>query len=725
MICKLENTYYTSIFAVEREAGSSAAEAAIVAAKAYLGGRPRGARRPRIESRERDLAFSASPFLKELPAEAWLDDALVLALGRLIGQDRVAVGGLIEYVARDAPEAVRRAVRCSGLALRQGARHRPDVARLATRAPDEFSDFDHILCTIETQCRKGQEHVDALRQPFAGMSPLALLVYASLYAFRHVVVPKETTPPAREDQTKTEAFWRAVNRVFAWKLETTHPDDFRLTERDIGKCLRTHLSPWLFPDARAGTELMAAFEELLNAEYALQEAEHAAAVFCYSTTDEFVRGDDGIEFVGDIQAQAAWRRIDERLSRLHWYWLMRGITAFADSPLSSEVIGRAENHEWNRTAYVKAMATLLRLTEVYGVGATVTNGTGAEVPLFKALLARELVTAFGQTEFVLPFRAHLAQTGDWSAALSALAIGGLAGGLQNRLPMTFSRREDKIRNLVHWTVSKDRPRGSRPESKAIVDFWTSDWAKLADRLRRKEPGRVPELFERPFLKLGQYLFELPWVSALQNNQSAAINNLRRLGNRRTEILRETQHVEKNLATLFLRRGFRVRLNWQAGGAGEVDLVCARDGGVLVLEVKSTHMGGSLREAWLHGNALRRAGDQLRRKVPAVISGAEFSNGGQASSQMVHAWIVDTSIEHDHERFDGFLKVSMEELIIALRDDWAMLNEAEQVLAVDSHQGVETLPVEPAEKARGTLYPDGFSFGAFVDVVESESVWERR
>lgn len=235
---------------------------------------------------------------------------------------------------------------------------------------------------------------------------------------------------------------------------------------------------------------------------------------------------------------------------------------------------------------------------------------------------------------------------------------------------------------------------------------------------------MPELFERPYLKLGQYLFELPWISAYQNNQTAAINNLRRLGARRAETARETQHIEKHLGRLFRERGFRVGMNWHAGSAGEVDLVCARDGEVLVLEVKSSYVRRSVREAWLHRTmTLRHAGEQLRRKVPAVGSdGRLVSELAQGPGATVRAWIVDTSMEHDHERFAGFLKISVEELIIALRDDRDVLLEAESTFRAGGAGGGELAPERGEPAGDATLYPEGFSFASFVDVVESGSVW---
>ncbi len=62
---------------------------------------------------------------------------------------------------------------------------------------------------------------------------------------------------------------------------------------------------------------------------------------------------------------------------------------------------------------------------------------------------------------------------------------------------------------------------------AILDFWTSDWTLLAARMRRGESGLIPEVVERPFLKLGRYFvaITLDYRATKQlycrNQQSAA------------------------------------------------------------------------------------------------------------------------------------------------------------------------------------------------------------
>lgn len=84
------------------------------------------------------------------------------------------------------------------------------------------------------------------------------------------------------------------------------------------------------------------------------------------------------------------------------------------------------------------------------------------------------------------------------------------------------------------------------------------------------------------------------------------------------------------------------------------------------------------------------------------------------------WIVDTSIECDHERFDGFLKVSLEEVLIALRDDRHLLNDPARILEGATRGSV---PNVTPEVSRATLYPGGFDAVAFVEVIERGRVWD--
>jgi hypothetical protein len=147
------------------------------------------------------------------------------------------------------------------------------------------------------------------------------------------------------------------------------------------------------------------------------------------------------------------------------------------------------------------------------------------VDLFRAVLSLELMSAFFEADFLVPYARGLQATGNWLEALSRLAISGLMQtGSENRFPLTWSDRESKVARITGWTVTADCPRGSAKMAGAILDFWTSDWRALSAQLQQGKSALQPQLFERPILKMGRFLFQLPWVVALQNNMTAAINN---------------------------------------------------------------------------------------------------------------------------------------------------------------------------------------------------------
>jgi hypothetical protein len=732
---------YTPLFASNVQAGHSATDAAVIVAEAYLDGKPRKRGKHKITRVERDTAFWSSVFLSTLPAEAWHMEPLVLALARYVGQNHVSNAVLLEHIAAIAPETVRRAIRYSGLVLKQHSARRMEVDRLATIAPDEFGEFVCILDVFDTAHHERLTTVDILKQPLTGLTPLELLVYASLYAFEHLV-PQDLLPdgqPADPD-TRTEVVWDAINDLLIWKLGSAEAKACRLTENDIARSLAKHLSPFLFPSQDGPgqrEDLYGAFGQLLTAQIELNSfISRSADAFSYDDSIAFVLKDGRLEIVEhDPAVRATWERNGERHARLHYYWLYRALDAFTDSEMATAIIGKTENHEANRFACIKAMRTQLQLTEVYGLAESVSVESGLRVDLFQALLSLELMTVFFNSDFMLPYMQYLGEMGDSRMALGRLALGGLMQPDSHiRFPITWSDRTSKVANITDWTVSKDSPHGSPKAAQAILDFWTSDWASLAARLRKGEAGLHPELFERPILKMGRYLFQLPWVVAIQNNASAAINNLRRIGGRRAEARDETRRIEEQLGKRFEEKGFRVQLNYQPArighdNPGDVDLICVRDGLVLIMEIKSTFLRRSQKDAWLHGvTTLRKAGLQLRRKVPAVQN-ALATNTDLASTLGIEpeampppilGWIVDTSIEHDHEQFNGFLKVSLEEVLIALRDDRHLLNGPEGLL---NGTWMEAGHGDVAEFGKSTMYPDGFSSSRFVEVIEIEIVWE--
>ncbi|PKI02512.1 NERD domain-containing protein [Glaciecola sp. 33A] len=272
------------------------------------------------------------------------------------------------------------------------------------------------------------------------------------------------------------------------------------------------------------------------------------------------------------------------------------------------------------------------------------------------------------------------------------------------------------------------PNGNLKAAEAIIDFWSFDLKTKAKKLQSNKLPMVimPELYERPIFALGNHLFEFPWMVAFQNNSTATINNLRRVGAGRTEARAETAAIEARLADILKSRGFTVLLNYQPEKTperdpGEIDIICVLEGHTLVLEVKSTFLRSSKKDAWFHKTrTLRKAGKQISRKVRAVeqalLSDVNFKSTLEVDTDgpipKVIGWIVDTSVELDHQLFSGYLKVSLEEVIIALRDDSHLLFSM-----VDITEGKEI-----ERDTEFTLYPNGFSINNFLGVIEQQRIW---
>ncbi len=706
-------------------------------AHSFLDGKPQRSGKAKVTNADRHAAFWSASFVCELPREAWTQEAMVLALARYMGQDSYENSALVKHVAAIAPDAVQRAARCSGLVLRHASQRWKEIAALAKSHPASFEEFAKIFEIFEEAHTLRISDVEECQRALSKLTPLELLVYASLFAFEYIV-PQSLGLASNSHDIGAQEAWDAINDILCWKLSTCDPSELHLTDRDIGLSLKEHLSPFLFPtqDGPPTSEsTYQSFHRLMAAHMELNSfVSQSAEAFSYDDGIRFVRRGDRLE-IEELKPDHSAKRDSEsqKLERLHLYWLYRGMDALMESPALLALVG-PEHLEANLQAFAKAMGTWLQLQEVYGIADKVKTETGMTADVFLALLAMEMMTVFFIHDFLQPFANSFEQCRSGHQSLAMLALSGMRQqDMQNRFPITWSDKVVKINRIKAWTVSAQFPQGNAKAAEAILDFWTSDWTILASQLRHGQSGLVPELFERPMLKMGTRLFQLPWMVAMQNNATAAINNLRRLGSRRMEAREEALRIEQRLGAQFEKRGFRVLPNYQpkifdAEDAGEIDLLCALDGHLLVLEVKSTFLRRSKKEAWIHRTStLRKAGLQLERKVRAALTALE-SDPEVASAlgipsttkPQVTGWIVDTSIECDHQNFSGFLKVSVEEVLIALRDDRRLPNDPHSLFREGLSE--ENDAISSAGVQSWTLYPQGFSASGFIEAIETESVW---
>ncbi len=655
-------------------------------------------------------------------ASLWLDvDAVAqselasLALSRVLHFDNAVRVELLLHLARHNPETLRWAIRYSKLFERTESPLW--LALRAALAGDEWQIFFSVCDRLLDQLKPFDELITRSEKQLEHLTLLELFSYLSILAYQAFTEDGSTDPSGQQ--------WKVYNRIILSKLRGCPEEDFRLSESRLGQSLKRHLSPIIFPES-ASPDLAACRENLewlavlIAATQERIDYEGSIDWFCFNPDCRYqLQPGESVIYNQSEEGTERWQRTGRKSDLLWHYWMNRAVQAFVDSGMAEQIIGSPENHELNQLAYIKALRSELQLQQIYGLGDRVSLSDGSQVQLHHVLLASELTSVFFQKEFIQPFQDHFRESGVLAQALCRLAMDGVIAG-ENRFPMTWSEEPEKIRRITGWTVCDEHPKGCAGSAKAILTFWTSDFKALSQQLKLQPGMPSPRLYEQPFYKIGRYSFQFPWVGAQQNNLTAAINNLRRVNARRADMQTETQRVELALAESLRQRGFAVDVGYRPlatedDDAGEVDLICHQDGVLLLLEVKSGYIRSTTHEVWLHlTNTLRKAAWQLRRKQVAVLNAlmtdqelrARLRYNGKKPEADLHAWIIDTSIELDGHSVDGFRVVSREALEVILRNEKQLLRPIDQL----------------DEESRDSLFPDGFTAGRLVAVVESDELW---
>jgi hypothetical protein len=103
-----------------------------------------------------------------------------------------------------------------------------------------------------------------------------------------------------------------------------------------------------------------------------------------------------------------------------------------------------------------------------------------------------------------------------------------------------------------------------------------------------------------------------------------------------------------------------------------------------------------------------------------------------NSVQVHCWIIDTSIEHDHEYFEGFLKSSLQEIMITLRNERHLLRDFTEAIETSRNRGQKideedvygtAMLAISEQKPIDNLYPQGFAADRFAEIIENGHIWE--
>ncbi len=751
---------YTRGLRILRNQGMSIEDAAAVICHRYLDGKPRNAGKRKISRSLRDRVFWTAQWWSEVPDSFFVTEVFALALSRYFQQEQVSATDLLRRVFEVYPDVVGRAVRYSQLFLRPDSHRWREVQDLASRGNPEFIDFLRACRILAEQDRSLLAEVEGAQELLGELSVLELLIYASLVAFktylpiwRRLVAlgPGDPQPAA-----VYQSFIEAIGEILTRKLRNSSENDFRLNDQRISAVFQDNLRPFLALSNNEGHKArrrLARFERLVELQRRLDRfRSQDLSWFCFDD-DYRIRfeGDRLILYPREIPQRSDWDKNAEKYEHLHRYWRQRSMVTLPYTAFWEQTFGHPEHDALNREAWISVDRDMAMLHDLYGLERKVALGNGESIDLTQACLALEMTGVYFRQKVETPYCRALAATGDWNLALTETIFAGFAEGMENRFPLSFSDRREKVQRMRPYTQDAQNPNGSLPATKRIMEFWTTDLKALAADLKNGKPMPPLRLWERPFLRIGRYVFQAPWLLAFQNNAIAVINCLRRHGANRSQRLTETHRIEERFAVALAERGFRTIVGYHPEDegpepVGEVDVIAACENCLFVFEIKSSYIRLKQREAWLHRiNTLRKAGRQLRRKRDAVLILLQrdpelrkrLGFMAKSDGSRVYAWIVDTSVEHDHERFSGCLKVTLDEILIALRDEvlllrdpgkfsaecrnWTWMSEGptEDALGrVMTEVDAELKRIGP----RDNLYPEGFSAARFAEVIESERVW---
>ncbi|WP_418358860.1 nuclease-related domain-containing protein [Shewanella basaltis] len=679
----------------------------------------------------REDCFWHSTFIDDFPPHLFESDDFILALARYFAQDTATNPKFISMVLAQSPTTVITAIRRSEIVLKKEHAKWHEINQLSSLYPNILEGLIETCHQFQQAHEDRKGLIEKYSSPFKDITLFEFLSFSAVYFFKYQI---EQAISFDGGVISVNSKLRALTELIHWKLRHSPDSDFHLNDNKIGKSLKKYHVPLVFPsneDSAVADSLLNTFSQLMQVQVELDEfLSQSVHPFCFDDSLHFSVKSGRLIFERfDKGIINNWDRNGNRQQLLKGYWFNIAMEEFIASGMASVQMGSAENHDSNQFAYVKAIATKLELQKLYGFEEFVKLDNGFNVNLFQALLSLELMIAFYLKENIEAFYYEHAHVANWQQALAMVAIKGLSTS-QNRFPITWSLWKEKVKNIVGWTVSKDFPKGSIKAAEAILEFWCLDMKKLSIELRQSQFEKIQPLYEKPVFKIGSYCVQLPWLMSALYSSVSAVNNLRRFANMRSSLKDETSRIENQLGDAFENRGFKVIRNYTANTpngieAGEIDLICVIENIIFIIEVKSTYYRTNQSEVFYHRDrTLRKSGIQVRKKVEAIKDDLHLNKelrkrlGLTIETPQIKGLIADTSLEFDHEYFAGFMKVSIEELLIALADNAHFLCNQEKEFQLSFESGTQL----KFSSEYCTLYPSGFTGKEFLRVIEESLVW---
>jgi len=372
--------------------------------------------------------------------------------------------------------------------------------------------------------------------------------------------------------------------------------------------------------------------------------------FCFDKQVNYKLNNSELIYTNTKEKKDNW---SEKNALLISYWLGVGAEKLLKSDAIYSIINTGDNLEANAIALSKAFGIQEQLAQVYGI--TEFSINNQKLNAFETMITMTLSQAHYLKDHIEKFMRFLPNSEDKLDALTQLTMHGFVIG-ENRMPFTFAKREEKIKRMSSWVQGASN-NIKKKKMDEILSFWSCDLYDNDD---------VSTFQQKPFYKIDDFIFQFPWLTAYQNLNTTMTNYFRKLHKNRFELKGETNQIELTLAEKMHHLGFEVfpQLVPEFKDVGEIDLIAIHGNHVIVAEVKSTYIRSSIQEIYEYKNfTLNKASYQLDKKVEYIKKYFLKEFFDDISEVVLHTWIIDTTLEFDHEYFGDHLKVSLDEVII--------------------------------------------------------------
>ena len=597
--------------------------------------------------------FWQSNFIKLLTVDEVQSENYILALSQYLRFGGVDKNVCVNYLKLDVQSFIL-AVRQSGLILQSDHNSWNVLKEIDQEIQiDALHIFFQTVKHLQAQYKHRLEIYEEIKNTI-NIGQITAMAFGSLYAYQYLIPNQDYFAhlPYQFDSTENnsaETVWKAFDHI----VKTSRKNTKKLTEQSLALALRNKLMPFLIGEGMSVLlqdqyefykKLVAIKIEILNYKRNVLES------FCFDKQVNYKLNNSELIYTNSKEKKDNW---SEKNALLISYWLGVGAEKLLKSDAIYSLINTGDNLEANAIALSKAFGIQEQLAQVYGI--TEFSINNQKLNAFETMITMTLSQAHYLKDHIEKFMRFLPNSEGNLDALTQLTMHGFVIG-ENRMPFTFAKREEKIKRMSSWVQGASN-NIKKKKMDEILSFWSCDLYDNDD---------VSTFQQKPFYKIDDFIFQFPWLTAYQNLNTTMTNYFRKLHKNRFELKGETNQIELTLAEKMHHLGFEVfpQLVPEFKDVGEIDLIAIHGNHVIVAEVKSTYIRSSIQEIYEYKNfTLNKASYQLDKKVEYIKKYFLKEFFDDISEVVLHTWIIDTTLEFDHEYFGDHLKVSLDEVII--------------------------------------------------------------